>query len=61
MFDYSKRVKSLMKTEYVKVWKKLLEIADEMAYRFLDIGCSNGKLTIKFARRIGAKEIYGII
>jgi hypothetical protein len=58
MFDYSKRVKSLMKTEYVKFWKKLLEIADERAYRFLDICCSNGKLTIKFASRIGAKEIY---
>jgi ubiquinone/menaquinone biosynthesis C-methylase UbiE len=60
MFDYSKRVKSLMKGEYEKVWKKLLEIADEKAYRFLDIGFSNGKLTIKFARRIDAKEIYGI-
>lgn len=38
--------------------KKLL-IKNEVA-RFLDTGCSDGSLTIEFARAMGAKEVYGI-
>jgi SAM-dependent methyltransferase len=28
--------------------------------RFLDTGCSDGSLTIEFAKKMGAKEVYGV-
>ena len=40
---------------------KLLSIAERKdGCRFLDIGCSDGKFTLEFATRIGAKKVCGV-
>ena len=39
---------------------KLLSIVREKGDRFLDCGCDDGKFSMEFAARVGAKEIYGV-
>ena len=45
--------------------RKILSCAAEIAPgenkpKFLDVGCGDGKLTVEFAAKIGARECYGI-
>ena len=44
--------------EIARVIKNLLE--ENRSAKFLDLGCSNGGLTLELAERIGTSEIYGI-
>ena len=60
MLFSKEKIRRMMDREYKNVWKKLLEIVEENGERLLDIGCGDGRLTVKFAKRISAKEVYGI-
>lgn len=47
--------------QYKSIQLKLLSIAEEkVGCKFLDIGCNDGEFTLGFAKKINAKEVYGV-
>lgn len=47
--------------EYRNIQLKFLSIAEEkVGCKFLDIGCNDGEFTLEFAKKIKAKEMYGV-
>lgn len=47
--------------EYNNIQFKLISIAEnKVGCKFLDIGCNDGEFTLEFAKKIKAKEVYGV-
>ena len=60
MLFSKEKIRRMMDREYKNVWKKILEMVEGNGKRLLDIGCGDGRLTEKIAKKMGVEEVYGI-
>jgi len=54
---------SVQNDAYNSLHNKMLDLASnyvKYAKRLLDVGCNDGEFTMKFARQLNAKEVYGL-
>jgi len=54
------RLRSIIEGKTVKL--RLLDLSEKLIddVKLLDIGCSDGKFTIEFSKKVGAKKVYGL-
>lgn len=60
-YQFSSSWQGLSEAAHRTSYLQLLAIAKERGVeRFLDLGCGDGKLTVEFAVKVQAKEVYGV-